>query len=325
MSDMGDEDDLERMALIIAGLVQGQILDLSAIPVLIPRHNALHPRASDVLRAAQGGTSALAAPIRIPSGLAMIVTQTCDLQPHRTLAGRALAHVAPVLELDGHLARDAARDTKPNYVPVPWLQGTYFADLDQIALIDRGMLAEASHGSAPSTEESRDLAYRLGRYFSRAAIPDNVVRALKPLQTIAESRHDAVQGVLASVSQVRLTSEPPFDASPPYRLRVILLVDGDAYPDAAPQPFRPTGADLHRIAEPLLEMLGRAEEAEMGQVVTLWTRVAEHMASRLSASLHRGNGDVADAEVVVMTALTADEFSNSDALDFGHLSLGEDS
>lgn len=325
MTDMDEDGGHERVALAVAGLVQGQVLAMSALPVLIPRVEALHPRAREVLRATRGESSQVAAPMRIPSGLAMIVTQTCDLQLHRTRAGRVLSHVAPVVQLDGPIARDASRDTKPNYVPIPWLGNTYFADLDQIALIDRGLLARATPGAVPSGPQSRDLAYRLGRYFSRAAIPNNVVRVLQPLQVISKAKNNAVQRLLSSVTQVRVTSDPPFDQPPPYRLRITLLVDEDSYPDAAPAPYGRAEAELHRIAQPLVEMLDRAEDAEAGQVVTLWARVADHISARLTSSLVRGNGDVVGIDVWVATALTANEYANSDELDFGHLSLGDES
>ncbi|MFV0457401.1 MAG: hypothetical protein ACK5MT_01315 [Actinomycetales bacterium] len=112
----------------------------------------------------------------------MLVTQTCDLQERRTARGQVLARVAPVVRLEGETLREARRDGRPNFVPVPWADEFAFADLDQMAVVDRGVLAEATPGARPAESERRDLSYRLGRYFSRAALPDEVQKALRPMQ-----------------------------------------------------------------------------------------------------------------------------------------------
>lgn len=114
------------------------------------------------------------------------------------MAGRALAHVAPIVTLKGSLLADAARDTRPNYIPAPWFADDAFADLDQMTAVDRSVLATIPLLASPEEDQRRHLAYRLGRYLSRAALPDNVNRALSPLQKVAEANHPAVKRALGS-------------------------------------------------------------------------------------------------------------------------------
>jgi hypothetical protein len=254
----------------------------------------------------------------------MIVTQTCDLQARKTAQGRVLALVAPLVSLTGSLRDEAASDTRPNLIPVPWA-GDVFADLDQIAPVDRGLLARANAVSAPTESQRRPLAFRLGRYFSRAALPDLVVKALKPLQRVADPRHADLRRVLEVVHEIRVSADPAYDRPGPYSLAVVLVVDQDWYPDAPPGPFRDTGKELHDTAKAMVEVFDSANDPSGGALVTLWQRFLSQLTRRLETGLaERSEGTVNSIAMSVAVALTPGQIADSDVLDFGHLSLADD-
>lgn len=254
----------------------------------------------------------------------MLVTQTCDLQARRTERGQTLAHVAPLVELDGDNLRNAKRDARPNYVACPWLGEAWFADMDQMAPVDRGVLAEAAVGPAPTKGDRRDLAYRLGRYFSRPALPDEVLEALRPLQRVAEASHTATQRVLAAVHQIRVFADPDYNSAGPWALRVMLVVDEAWAPDVEPSDFRQTGKQLPDLAQPMTDLFDSAEPTAAGELVTLWGRLCTHLRERLLKDLNkRSAGLITDVAVGFQTALTPTEIDTSDVLDFGHYSLDE--
>lgn len=308
----------------VSELLQGQIFEIPSLPILGSRARSMHPDLQQAATIRPGGSKSLVVPVRVATGKVMLVTQSCDLQERRTARGQVLAHVAPVVRLEDDTLREARRDGRPNFVPVPWVDDVSFADLDQMAVVDRGVLAEATPGARPAEPARRDLAYRLGRYFSRAALPDEVQKALRPMQKIADARHDATVRVRDAVVQIRVASTPEYDDPGPWALRVLLVVDDDWYPDTEPTPFRQTGKNLQDVTGPLVEHHDRAEVGEAGIVVTLWGRFAEHVRARLIDGLEmRSDGMVSDVTVAIVTALTPAEFDGSDVLDFGHLSLDE--
>lgn len=204
MADTSDD------AAVVATYLQGQIFELNSLPVLGSRTRSMHPVAKLVAEKTAGTSSTLLVPVKVASGRVMLVTQTCDLQARRTERGQTLVHVAPVVELEGENLRNAHRDARPNYVAVPWLGDFLFADIDQMAAVDRGVLVEAPAGPRPSESDRRNLAYRLGRYFSRPALPDEVLAALKPLQKFAEAKHFATGRVRDAVAQIRVSPNPDF-------------------------------------------------------------------------------------------------------------------
>jgi hypothetical protein len=315
----------DEVAQIVGQLLQGQVLELPALPILSTRSGPLHPAAQAIVSensvASAHGLAPILVPVAVASGRVMVVSQTCDLQARKTSSGRVLAHVAPLVSLTARAQEDASKDSRPNLIPVPWA-GDQFADLDQMAAVDRGLLARATVGPAPPENERRSLAYRLGRYFARAALPDEVVQALQPLQRVADPRHEALRRVLDAVLQIRVFSEPPYDGEGPYDLCVVLIVDAEWYPDAPPGKFRDTGKELHSTASAMAEVYDSADDPSGGALVVLWQRFAGQLGERLESGLEtRSEGAVKSVSFTVDTALTPGQFDDSDALDFGHLSL----
>lgn len=318
MADKSDD------ATVVATYLQGQVFELNSLPVLGSRTRSMHPVAKAAAETRAGTTPTLIVPVKVASGRVMLVTQTCDLQARRTERGQTLAHVAPVVELEGENLRNARRDARPNYIAVPWLGDSWFADMDQIAAVDRGVLAEANVGPGPSESHRRDLAYRLGRYFSRPALPDEVLAALKPLQKFAEARHSATVRVRDAVAQVRVFPNPGFDNDGPWSLRVTLVVDDEWLSDVEPEPFHETGKQFHDVTGPMVELFDRAEMSERGMLLTLWGRLCDQLRERLKNQLaDRSAGKVADVLIDVESRLTPADLASSDVLDFGHYSLDD--
>lgn len=318
----------DEAAQIVGGMRQGHVLEVSALPILSSRSGPLHPAAQEIAPRGEESAPGLApmlVPVAIVSRRVMVVTQTCDLQARKTSAGRVLAHVAPLVTLAGKDWDDAFRDTRPSLVRVPWAGDDQFADLDQMAAVDRGLLARAAVGPGPSEDERRPLAYRLGRYFGRAALPDEVIKALQPLQRTADPKHQALRKVLDAVQQIRVWSDPPYDFEGPYSLSVIIVVDSDWYPDAPPARFRDTGKELHSTASAMVEAYDSADDTLAGVLVVLWQRFVAQLSARLDNDLAGRSGGVVQAiSLAIATTLTPREFDESDALDFGHLSLTTD-
>lgn len=320
-------DEIADFAQLVGELCQGSIVELAALPMMGTRDGGLHSVTAKVkARGDSAGTSPrFVAAVEVLSRRVMVVTQTCDLQPQRTRAGRSLVHVAPLIELADSVLRDAQRDSRPNYVPATWLGRNQFADLDQMASIDRGILAVAPRIARPAESERRGLSYRLGRYFSRPALPDDAVLALRPMQTVATAKHSAVRAVLAAIEQIRITPDRGYDQTGPYVLQVTLVVDSDWLPEAEPIAFRETGNELHQIAEPLVTLVSGAVDSDSGKIVTLWARLCRELARRLNDSVdERSNGTVCGVEVDVITSMTPAFLDESDVLDLGHLSLSQD-
>lgn len=314
--------DARDDATVVATFLQGQVFDLPALPILGSGARSMHPLARQAAAARRGDSPTFIVAVRVRSGKVMLVTQTCDLQARRTERGQTLAHVAPVVELTGDTLRNAQRDARPNYVAVPWLGETWFADMDQMAPVDRGVLVEATAGPGPTGVDRRDLAYRLGRYFSRPALPDEVLEALRPLQRVADANHPDTQRVLAAVQQIRVLPAPDYNSPGPWALKVLLVVDEAWAADAEPAAVRQTGKQLPDITALMTELFDSAEPTSLASLATLWGRLCGHLRERvLRGVTERSSGLVTDVTVAFQTALTPSEIDESDVLDFGHYSL----
>lgn len=264
-----------------------------------------------------------------PTGYVVLISQTCDLQERRTLQGRSLVQVAQVVSLaDSPLLNDAISLAKPQYVPLPWFGEHYFADLDHVATVDRSLLMSIHDVASPVESQRRRFSYLLGRYYSRAAIPDDVVKALKPLQKKAEGAKQAsLRRILDNaVEQIRVLPVPPFDSGEKSHLTIYLLLDPDWYPDARPTVFeRQLGKAPHGVADVIVELFDKAEEADSGKIVQLWRELLDRLTLELTEKLAQNpDWPISGFTMVPVIALSASEYEESDLLDLGYLSLSDD-
>ncbi len=284
------------------------------------------------MRRERAGSSTLTGPMlsvsRSPSGHVAVVSQTCDLQAHRTEGGRDLVHVAPVVVLTGPALRDAGNLTKPHYVPIPWFGEGHFVDLDHIAAVDRAALSSMSAVAEPGEKDRRRFAYLLGRYYSRAAFPDDVVESLKTLQgKLATASHASLRRIYDdAITQIRVLPKPPFGSLEKSHLTLYFVLKDYWYPDACPEPLeRQLGKGLHDIAIPLVQMVDGREDSDSGKIKQLWRDLLDRMTGELTGRLTSNpNWNISGFTLIPVTSLSVEEYEESDALDLGHLSLPEE-
>lgn len=254
----------------------------------------------------------------------MVVTQTCDLQERRTKSGDALVLVCPIVYIEGDKRKTASGLAQPKYVPVPWVSEAAFADLAQATSVDRSIVARAETVAMPPEAERRRLAYLLGRPFSRPALPDDVVTALKPLQKIANGKHEAVRRLFdEAVDMIRVMPDEEYSPDGTSSVTVILLIDPDWLPDVAPGTLGTAlPKDLERVATRLIQAF-ESDTPDRGPLLRrLWNEFLSRIESRIAERLD-GKLRVEAVSVSAATHLLPAAFSNSDELDLGHLSIDD--
>lgn len=321
---------LDEVAESVADLVQGSVVSLPWLPVLSTTQEPLFEPARVLVsegaaRPIQGTEFVAAAETAL--GQVMVITQTCDLQEHKTRAGRVLATVAPIVQLTAKDAEDARAAKKPHFVAVPWISNYAFADLDQATAIDRAVLAPTSVVAHPPEAERRRLAYLLGRAFARPALPNAVDRCLAPLRTKAIKSKDVnVRRLLdEAVLAIRVRPEPEY-GSGPVDITVWFMIDPYWIPEAEPVPFgRTLGANVQDVAGPLVQLHDAADVSEAGRIRGLWQEFLDRLAAPVRRRLEESDGgEVRSVSFEAVTALTQEEFDRSDLLDLSHLSLMPD-
>ena len=134
---------------------QGDVLDVGVLPII---------NASDSVELAS-----------IPSGKAVIITQTCDVVQDKY----RYVHLAPIVQLPELEASNAREGKRSQYVHVPTLGADYFGDLTQVATFEKELIARAVRAPGVITdEEIRNFGRAVGRRFSRFAFPDESCHGL---------------------------------------------------------------------------------------------------------------------------------------------------
>ena len=311
----------------MAKLIQGAILEVRTLPFL---STTTHPVHNDAQRVVAGlapentGSSKMAVvPARTATGKVMLLTQTCDLQERRTKNGDALVLVAPIVKLAGDQLREASRLAQPKFVPAPWLEDEAFADVGQATSVDRSVVAFSQVICLPPEAERRRLAYLLGRPFSRAAIPNDVVDALRPIQKIANGNHASVRRIFdEAVEMIRVLPDEEYSADQEPSVNVILLIDPDWLPDVPAGDLKQT---LSKEPERVADLLVAAYDSEAADRDPLLRRLWSEFMNRIQARLESRAASlpVGRISLTASTHLLPQTYSDSDELDLGHLSLEE--
>lgn len=118
----------------------------------------------------------------------VVLTQTCDIvrsvqdDPAGRSAGRPWVQVAPVVRIPEEelaLARRTAR-----WAPIPGLGADAFADLDQCTTLEKAVLVQMERvRGCRNDNELRAFGQACGRYRSRFAFPNLVVRSMSGLRS----------------------------------------------------------------------------------------------------------------------------------------------
>lgn len=273
-----------------------------------------------------------------PDGV-VIVMQTCDVvvaSPARTTI-----QVAPIVGLPEPAATDARRGKRPQYVHIPELGDSYFADMKVVATLEKGYVVrrEASRG-VEKDKEVRRFGKATGRRYSRFPFPDEVTPWLAPLEEVIVSRHDDDEKpeswALQQVSEFRISADNGW-SGPHYDLKLLVVVEPGTIPFFAEDvlPDRPEDLEvwlydalgnLRRQSPEIAEALKKESVPE--RRYWLWIALVDAWAARCRPKGHHRK------DVKVMAAVTtmegelwsADEFPltmvhDSEILDVDHLSV----
>ena len=168
----------------------------------------------------------------IPSGKAVIITQTCDVVQDKY----RYVHLAPIVQLPELEASNAREGKRSQYVHVPTLGADYFGDLTQVATFEKELIVRAVRAPGVITdEEIRNFGRAVGRRFSRFAFPDEVGPWLRPLEVVIQSKHDKRESPVGRAAQrlasIRVAAEPPgWRAGPPYSLTLYFILTSGTLP-----------------------------------------------------------------------------------------------
>lgn len=322
------EDELGEVASIVAKLIQGAVLRIPTLPFLAATMSPVHPLAKETVANLSpdnvGPLKSAVIPARTETGLAMLLTQTCDLQERRTKGGDALVLVAPIVRLEGERHKAASSLAQPKYVPAQWIDDACFADVAQATSVDRSVVARAELVGLPSEADRRRLAYLLGRPFSRPAIPDEVVATLKPLQKIANGRHPAIRRIFDdAIDMIRILPDEEYSSEQDPSVTVIILIDSDWLPDSPPGPLHRTlSKEPERVADLLVAAFDSAGPDREGLLRRLWIEFLARIEARVQERTGLGTG-VGSVSFTPATHLLPLTYTNSDELDLGHLSLDD--
>lgn len=317
-------EPVDTVADAIGRLRQGDVLGCSTIGIVAGGQEPVHMAAKRYL--SLNPAEVVSLPIRVDTSLVMVVTQTCDLQPHKTRSGRALVHVAPLVDLSNGLVDDVRRGTRPNYVEVEWIERgrPLFADLDATTALDRGYAATLDVVASVPSHVRRSLAYRLARPVGRAALPNDVDRVIKWLkERPGEAKNPNVLRILdEAVTQIRVMPKPEYSETDNYGLTVILVISEDWLPDG-PLPEWDERTLFETAAQWVVERYDALDVGNPGDILSAWSALRCAIEARLSARLESLSTPISRVDVRLATALRPDEYDASDVVDLGHLSLDE--
>lgn len=194
----------------------------------------------------------------------MIVSQTCDIV--RGIATREFVELSPLVKVPQAKLNQVRRGRMPRYLSCSGLgEQALAADLDQVTTIEKSLLvrynANRVRGVADDVE-ARRLASALARKRARAALPDNFVTYLAPLQKRVKDKHDKAteEGTfLSTMREIRVVADPDWASDPTDVTMLFLFETLDEVP-----------ADAHAQVDALLGYLPASDRYQMsGRALSL--------------------------------------------------------
>lgn len=321
-------ESMTDAATAVAELRQGAILEISVLPVLTTRDEPLHPDTQEFLRrrpetTTQSGQFIL--PAKMPRHC-VLITQTCDLQVHRTLRGRVVCQVAPIVSLDDEMRRQALAGARPNLVNVPWYENDAFIDLDLVATVDRAVVGKAKVLAQAPESHRGSFSHSLGRYWSRAAIPNDVQQAFKYLsKQVREAKNADVRRLFdEGIEAIFVIPNPAYTHDELSDLDVLVLIADDWHSTFNPAPIDQSNTNDH-VA--LCTAITSAMNANVGLVdqsqalADAWGRWCNFHTAKINSTINENSLEVGNVTVRVSASLTYAELQASDELDFSYLSF----
>jgi hypothetical protein len=261
---------------------------------------------------------------------AAVVSQSCDAAQ----SDRPHIQIAPVVELHGNVANEAAAGRRPQYAPLPQLGDGYYADLDVITTVAKTVLLDYQRTAGVATDDDvRKFAFAVSRKFSRFAYPDEVVASLRPVKTALQSKarkpNSRLGKVLAKIHSLRVQCEDW--TTGPLELTLIVIVEPDVVPsdleEIGSPPTDLPGPDLNK---PLAEQENAyatylsGDDLTPTQTYFAWQYLSEVWALRCEqTATDLDHGDLIASIAAELTSV--DEFPlarvlRSDSLDLDYLS-----
>ncbi|MGN8027169.1 hypothetical protein [Microbacterium sp. 22242] len=269
-----------------------------------------------------------------PDGV-VIISQTCDLvRP----VERPNIVVAKAVRLDPGVANDALRGKRPRWVAVREEPDVVFADLEMISSISKSAALELSvERSIPDHQwdAQRRFAQRVGRRFSRLALPDNVVPWFGGLSDLVLSKagkpNSPVGRAIEAIAEIRVAADDWTRIGASVDLYIVLEPGELPMLPDEPEEWTPSSSDekslrtMAGVAERLFPANGvRPSGAERN---ALWWRVAEFVQEIIVptgpfAQVSAVKEAIASVAVSIVdeTEFTMAQYRRSDELDLSHLS-----
>ena len=303
-------------------LRQGDVLELPIAETVLIADLERPLSGVAIEESAAGGTGIQIVPVAAPR--VVLLTQTCDLQ--RTGTGQLFAVVAVVEERTPTDASRAWRGNLPRLAGLPWLSPNAVADLSNVTTIERSLLIGAQRIATPDVHERTQFSEILGRFYHRPAIPDQVIKALEPLQTKAKDKHDSPKSAVGrrfnDLYEIRILLEPDADDPCPDVTLLFLLEQTDLPP--LPRGVDIDDAQVDSLLRQLdIDSVSNAIEVTGGalEVRHLWWAWAEFWARKVRAKTAtlEGVGEIA-IEVWSISEISYARASAAVLLDLGYLS-----
>lgn len=265
---------------------------------------------------------------RIPSGLAVVMTQTCDLVRSwdHPRDPRPYVIVAPVETIDEDRYGDVARGRVPALAALPWVGSGAVANLEAVQTLDKQHFVTCTLVSGPrSDEERRGFEFAVARKFGRAAIPDGARDSIQAMRKHIRDKavKNGVQGeVLDRVDSIRIEPDPSWDANPVSAI-IVLLVAESIFPYGQGTVDEAVKRSVEEIAAPkdrlqaIAQWLVDADPAT-GTASWLWSEYAAGLAELCQP---QSPLTAISGEAIFLEDYSYKRFLKSDDIDVDDLSL----
>ena len=248
----------------------------------------------------------------------VVLSQTCDLQPHKKPEQVA---VAPLVDVEGKVQSldRAKRGEYPRFAHIPLAGDTIFADLGRITSIPIGALRGITpdRGVMPG-DEQRALAYKVGRWFSRFPFPDDLTSSVKRFVDKVRSKHGKPESdegqVFNRLKQVRVKASPNWEAQK-ISISLIFIVGDNELPPLGEEDEEVSEWAASQDAAAVAGRLLKTEDPrELGP---LWWRLVQLWGD---ACTRTGTIDSIDVDIETWTDFGLAQIANSERLDLDYLS-----
>jgi len=304
--------------------VQGEVLKLSDLCVVLA--DAEWPLSKSSAAAAETLNQSEGV-ILVPEAvdLAVILTQTCDLQ--ETDEDARLCQLAPLVERDSAFANEAQRGRRPGWAAVPWYSDTHVADLSRLTSVERSLIIGAESFGRPETvQEQAHFADSVSRHFTRVALANSICDVLAPFLKRMKERHDRVSDEGRCISMIplggiRVEGDPSLEHDP-VALRLLIVLE--------PRDLPSLSAGIEVSQEGIDALVSQGHEAAAkaaldttdprkcregwDALVELWTRDSAEKINDISGV------DGLDTEVLSGDEMTFTRLRRAPELDLAYLS-----